>query len=301
MSKQPKLIICDLDSTLYSWFEYFSFSTKRSIETAATITGIAYEKLCEEYKQILDIEDCIEHPFIIQQLPSILAHYDNNIDRVLNECSEPARTQFKLTAYPYLKPYSNVLKTLQKLKADYPNTKLVILTDAPLQLGIHRLGKLGLLHYFDGVYGLENPRIPLVQGNVAVTKEILFKNLDKWKYGFIGRLRELPNDYRKPSAKGFKNILLDFNMEHYTKDDIFYVGDNVFKDVKLANDSGVTSFLALYGLKIDPLSLAVLREFSPERFIHKGIDLSQEANYPKPDYILEDFSEILNVISPEGW
>lgn len=291
MDVHPKLIVCDLDSTLFSWFEYFSFATKKSIETAASITGIPYKQLCEEYKQILDRDDAIEHPFVIQQLPSILAYYNNDFSKILSECSEPAREQFKLTAYPYLKPYPSVLKTLQNLKDNYPNTKLAILTDAPLALGLYRLNKLGILHYFDGVYGLESPKLPIVNGEIPVTKDILFKHLDGWKYGFIGECRELPNKYRKPNVKGFKHILLDFNIDSFSKTDIFFVGDNVYKDIKLANDMNIASCLALYGLKIDPTSIDVLREFVPERFIHKGIVL--EGDYPQPTHKLDHFSDVL--------
>ena len=291
----PKLIVFDLDNTEFCWISYFSFATKKSIETAATITNIPYLQLCEEYKAILDRDDSIENPFVIQQLPSILSYYNNDINKILTECAEPARIQFKLAAYPYLKPYSNVLKTLQKLKSDYPEVKLAVLTDAPLQLGLWRLQKLGLLHYFDGVYGLESPKLPIVGTEVAVTKEINLKHLSDWKYGFIGACRELPNEYRKPGAKGFKNILMDFNLEQFSKDDILFIGDNVYKDTQLGRDLGITTGLAKYGLKVDPTSLEALREFVPERFIHKGINLAGD-EYPKADHVLEDFSELLNII-----
>jgi FMN phosphatase YigB (HAD superfamily) len=294
MKKHPKLIITDLDNTNLCWFKYFAHSTKKSILLASEITKIPYEQLCDEFKQVIDREDNIEYPFAIQLLPSIMKHYDFDVKKILSECANPARSIFKLEAYPYLKPYDNVLRTIQKIKTEYPTTKLVILTDAPLQLAIARLHKMSILNYFDGVYGLENSKIPLIKNEVAVSQDLLLKNLDKWRYGFIGKARELPNDYRKPSPNGFKNILLDFNLEQYEKSDIVYIGDNVHRDILLANQMKTTSCLAAYGLKVDPQLVKTIREFIPERFIHKGLDLSKE--HPRPDHICEDFSDLLKIL-----
>lgn len=294
MKKHPKLIICDLDNSQLDWFKYFTHSTKKSILLASEIIKIPYNQLCDEFKSIVDKEDNIEYPFAIQLLPSVLNYYNNDVQRVLAECANPARSVFKLEAYPYLKPYDNVLKTIQKIKSEYPNTKLVVLTDAPLQLAVSRMHRMSILNYFDGVYGLENSKIPLIKNEVAVSHDLLLKNIDKWRYGFIGKARELPNDYRKPSPNGFKNILLDFKLEQYEKSDIVYIGDNVHRDILLANDMKVTSCLAAYGLKVDPQLVETIREFIPERFIHKGLDLSEE--HPIADHICEDFSDLLKIL-----
>lgn len=293
-SQKPKLIICDLDNTLFDWIDYFAPASKASILKASEVTGIPYEKLCEEYKEILDREESIEYPFVIQQLPSILQHYHFDFEKMLAECCEPARNEFTLTAYPWLKPYPNVIKTLKALKETRPDAKLTVLTDAPLQVAIWRLYKLGILNYFDGIYGLENPKLPLIQNNILVSKEVLFKNIDRWRYGFLGRLRELPNDYGKPNPGGFKNMLMDFNFEKYNKRDIVFIGDNVYKDVQLCIDQKITSIWAKFGVNIEIENLDVLREFVPERFIHKGIKLS--GDFPKADHVIEDFSEILTLL-----
>jgi len=295
MLKQPKLIVLDLDNSIYDWHAYYALSTKRSIEKASEITGIPYEKLCEEFKQILDKEDSIEYPFVIQQLPSILSHYSHDFARVLVECSEPAREQFKLAAYPHLKPYPNVLRTLQKLRADYPDTKLAVLTDAPHRIAIWRLHRLGVLNYFDGVYGLEDPKLPIIGNEVLVTRHTLLKHVDKWMYGFIGKHRILSNDYRKPSTKGLKSILIDFDIEEFDKSDILFAGDNVFKDVAAGNALGTTSCFLKFGVDVDPKNMEILKEFAPERFIHKGINLHDD-NHPKPDHTLNNFLELLDII-----
>jgi phosphoglycolate phosphatase len=287
------LIIADLDNTLFNWIHFHSFATKQAILKTAEITSISYEYLCEEYKAVLDEEDCIEYPFTIQKLPSVLDYYNNDLQSLLSECSEPAKDQFKFTAYPYLKPYPNVVKTLKLLKQKYPNTKLVVLSDAPHKMMLWRLFRLGLLNYFDGVYGLEDPKLPIVGNQVAVTQKTLLKHIDQWAYGYLGSHRPLPNNFRKPDPRGLATVLMDLELK-IENEEILYIGDNVYKDIQLANSLGIPSILADYGLDIKPSALDILREFTPEKFIHKGINLS--GPHPEPTYIVGNFSQLLNIV-----
>jgi phosphoglycolate phosphatase len=287
------LIITDLDNTLFNWIHFHSFATKQAISEAAKIAQLSYKNLCEEYKIILDEEDCIEYPFAIQKLPSILDHYNNDLQNLLAECSEPAKEQFKFTAYPYLKPYSNVTKTLKLLKQLYPNTKLVVLSDAPHKMMMWRLFRLGLLNYFDGVYGLEDPKLPIVGNQVAVTQKTLLKHVDQWAYGYLGSHRPLPNNFRKPDPRGLATVLMDLELK-IENEEILYIGDNVYKDIQLANSLGITSILADYGLDIKPQALEILKEFTPERFIHKGINLNYP--HPEPTHIVGNFSQLLDIM-----
>ena len=293
-SKNPKLLILDLDNTLLDWCSMHAYGVKKSIEKVSEIIGVPYEQLCEEHKEIIDRENCIEYPFVIQQLPSVLDHYNYDFKRILEECSEPARKAAELAAYPYLKPYRSVLDTLHKIKVDFPDIKLAILTDAPHRVGLWRMYKIGILNYFDGIYGLEDPKLPIIGSEVVVAKKTLLKHVDKWMYGFVGRHRTLPSDYRKPDLRGFKNILLDFNIDKFSKEDILFVGDNVYRDVQLALDVGITSVFASYGIEVKDEVIDTLREFIPDRFIHKGIKL--KGRYPKADFTLDDFSQILELL-----
>jgi phosphoglycolate phosphatase len=185
------------------------------------------------------------------------------------------------------------LKTIQKLKTNFPNTKLVVLSDAPHRSVLWRLHRLGLANYFDGIYGLEDSKVPIINGKIGVTEHQLLKHIDMWVYGFIGKHRPLPNDYRKPNPKGLKSILIDFDLP---QEDIVFIGDNVFRDIELANSIGATSIFAQYGTVVDPTCVDILREFIPERFIHKGLNI-QDDNHPKAKYTITDYSQILDIIT----
>lgn len=293
--KTPKLIVVDLDNSCFNWIEYFGPATKASILEAAEMSGISYNVLCEEFKEVLDKEKSIEYPFVIQQLPSILRKYNNNKELILSECSEPARESFKSAAYPSLKPYEGVVETLKYLKEHYPNTKLAVLTDAPHKVAVWRLSKLGILNYFDGVYGLEDPRLPILGSEVMVSQRTLLKNIDGWTYGFLGRQRTLPNDYEKPSIKGFNFILNDLDIVDFTKEEIIFAGDNVYKDIPVGLELGITSVWLKFGTNVNPQSMKMLEDFVPHRFIHKGID--PEGDFPQADYTINSFAELLKLIN----
>lgn len=293
MNKPIKLIILDLDNSLLCWCSMHTFGTKKSIEKVMEVTGIPYETLCEQHKDIITLAKSVEYPFAIQQLPSVLHHYKDDYEKLITECLEPAHEAYKLAAYPHLKPFPTVIDTLNTLKRDYPNIKLCVFTNAPLKPGMWRMYYTGIINYFDGIYGLENPRLPVVGNKVLVSPRTLLKHIEDWSHGFIGRQRMLPNDYGKPNTRGFKTILMDFEIEQYKKEEILFVGDNISSDITLAKNVNVTSAQALYGLQFDSKIVETLREFIPEHFIHKTICPTGDV---KPDIILNNFGEILNLL-----
>src|SRR5690606_15434432 len=104
--------------------------------------------------------DSIEYPFLVQELPSIRKHYGNNVDLMLNEAVRPARDAFMQQAAVHLKPYPDVMNVLETIRTDQPDLPIVALTDAPRYVAMWKLNKLGILHQFSAVYGLQDPVLP---------------------------------------------------------------------------------------------------------------------------------------------
>ena len=162
------------------------------------------------------------------------------------------------------------------------------------------MNKLGLLAYFDAIYGLPDPRIPTSEehGRIKVDPEILLKHLQQSKFGFNGKIRILPDEYEKPGTRGLKTVLMDYEMdedpEH--RKQVLWSGDNLKKDVGLGERLGIKTAWASYGANIPPKMLAQLAEFSPPLNIHKNANLPSDApDTPKPNWVLKKFSVILTV------
>lgn len=296
MTTKTKLLVLDVDNTVFCWPKFFIPAFKAQLKFIEQKTGIPYNQLCKEVSEIFIQHHTIEYPFVTQQLPSVIKYCENNTDRILYEITEPARLHFSNVAFPNLKPYKNVVDTLIYMKKNHPTMKIVALTDAPTYVTIWKLNKMGLLHYFDGIYGLEDPKLPIEDIEIRVVPEILLKHLSKHKFNFNGKIRALPNDYEKPGVKGMKTILIDYDMD-LPKDrkHVIYVGDNLKKDIGLADKLNITSVWAKFGTEIDPSLYTTMQEFAPGKFIYRNVS-EQATETPKPDHIINDFSEILNII-----
>src|SRR5262249_12549826 len=149
----------------------------------------------------------------IQEMPSVRALFGSDYDRLLRDAVEPPRLAFNRAATQWLVPYPGVKDTFAELKTPRPDLPILALTHAPPHVAMWKLNKLGLLHDFDAVYGLPDPTLPTADGRVIVDTEILIKHVRKNNFGYAGKIRILPEEYEKPGTKGFRTVLLDFDIE----------------------------------------------------------------------------------------
>lgn len=291
-----KLLVLDIDNTVFDWVSYYVNSINALFKKVSAITGTDIATLANEAKEVFSRHNSIEHPFLIQEMPHIRKFYGKDINKMLAEAVELGRQAFNTEAKKHLKTYPNVLATLTEIKQRYPKLALVALTDAPRYVAMWKLNKLGILHCFDALYGLPDPKIPTDSETkqVLVDQEILLKHLQKVDFNFTGRIRSLPDDYEKPGTKGLKTVLMDFELENHPKD-ILWVGDNLRKDVELGKTLGIHTAWAEYGTRISEETKQKLLAFSPERNVHRNAAMDpQSATSPKPDITLSNFSEIID-------
>lgn len=298
MQSPQKLIVLDIDNTVFNWVEYYVSCMCALADQVNLITGISREVLFEESRPIFEREGSIEYPFLIQELPSVVAYYNHDIPRLLSEAVEEGRKAFNTAAEGILKPYSDVIETLEKVRALHPDIPIIALTDAPRYVAMWKLNKLGLLKYFSAVYGLPDPSLPIDEktDEIKVDKEILLKHVKRSNFGFEGRIRTLPDDYEKPGIKGLKTVLMDFDMESHLSD-VLWVGDNLRKDVGLGKKLGVHTGWARYGINVSPRDREILLQFSPMNNVAKNVSLDPQSDEsPRPDFVLETFADIIPAI-----
>ena len=68
-----KLLITDLDDTLYDWSGFFVPAFYAMAEEIAGITGIAMDQLLHEYREVHQSLGTVEFPYATLRLPSIRA------------------------------------------------------------------------------------------------------------------------------------------------------------------------------------------------------------------------------------
>lgn len=291
------LVIFDIDNTIFDWVNYYVRSFRAMLSVVEQTIGTPYDQLAAEAARVFEHHGSIEYPFLIQELPSVIAHYEDNLDHMLGRLVEPAREVFKQTAIGLLKPYPGVPETFFHVRRAHPDTPIVALTDAPRYVAMWKLNKLGLLHEFDAVYGLADPRLPTDNrlGRVKVDPKILLKHLQQSNFGFKGKIRVLPDEYEKPGTRGLKTVLMDFEIDEddEAKSRTLWVGDNLRKDVGLGKRVGVMTAWAKYGTILDESLKTDLLLFSPPANVHKNASLDPQAlDAPTPDFVLEQFSDL---------
>ena len=294
------LLVMDIDNTVFDWVDYYVNCFEAMIASVSRVTGLSGARLSYECKEIFTKENSIEYPFVIQQLPSVIEYYDGNYQKIISDVVSQARDAFLDKAQQHLVAYDGVLDSLQKIRQKYPNLKIAALTDAPRYVAMWKLNKLELLDFFDSIYGLGDPRIPISKDgkNILVSEEILIKHLVGNQFGFSGSVRILPDEYEKPGRRGLKTILMDHDLDENEADRkrVLWLGDNVRKDIGLGNALGVTTVWAKYGTGLSSEIMERLKIFSPEINVHKNISVSTDVQGYNPRYTLEKFSDLLNVL-----
>lgn len=298
---KTSLLVLDIDNTVFDWVTYYVHSFAAMLKCLEDIVGVSYKELAAESKQVFTRYGTIEYPFLVQELPSVIASFGPDIDRMLVEAVDPCRKIFNATAEDYLVPYGGVIESLTHIRTKYPHMAIAALTDAPRYVAMWKMNKLGLLSFFDAIYGLGDPKIPISEEyqRVKVDPEILHKHLKQSNFGFAGDIRVLPDEYEKPGIRGLKTVLMDFELdedpEH--KKQVTWCGDNLNKDVGLGKKLGIRTIWAKYGADVSEEMKEMLAQFSPEHKIHKNVHLMDESSQKLlPDVTLASFSELLKVL-----
>src|SRR5688572_21676646 len=81
--KKIALFVTDIDNTIFDWVSYYVHAFEAMLKFVEQAIGVPYERLAAESQKIFSKHGSIEYPFVIQELPSVIAHYGSEIDRML--------------------------------------------------------------------------------------------------------------------------------------------------------------------------------------------------------------------------
>jgi phosphoglycolate phosphatase len=230
-----RAVVTDLDNTLYPWVDFIVPSLEAMVASLVTTTGLPRIRIVQALKAVYTKYESNEYPFAIQE-SGLFEPYQEDFDSFDALVVRPAREAFRAARVKYLHPYPGVPQTLDALRA--AKLKVIGLTDAPRNAAELRLKHLKLDGHFDAVYTL--PAFPLPEN---VDPEIKRKE-EAGHYRSRTPVIELPRDAEKPSKDGLARILADFGLAGR---EVLYVGDNVKKDMPVAEANGATGVWAEYG------------------------------------------------------
>ncbi|WP_372885592.1 HAD family hydrolase, partial [Shimia sp.] len=134
-----KLLITDLDNTLFDWVDIWYQSFSAMLNKLTEISGISSEVLIPEIRRVHQQHGTSEYAFLLEELPSLRTKFRGKT--VVEECAE-AITAYRQARAAALKLYPTVLETLDTLKAN--GVSVFAYTESMAFYSSYRVRKLDL-------------------------------------------------------------------------------------------------------------------------------------------------------------
>lgn len=241
---RTRLVITDVDGTLASFWDYFVPAMRDFLRDISARTKMPVPELAQDIGHVIERRGTHEYPWLLEETGFAWKHFAKDPDAFVEEFVRPFWQSVDANRAKYLRPYPQVLETLQELKAK--GVKVVALSDAPEYMARVRNKQIfdGLL---DAVYSLETVEpdeddifhpITLEHGRERVQK------LRESTADLQTPLHIIPTQWEKPYPAGLDKVLADFDV--YPQEALF-IGDSLAKDGIVAASRGIRFVWAHYG------------------------------------------------------
>jgi phosphoglycolate phosphatase len=280
MAPLPRLLVTDLDNTLYDWVTYFSQAFYAMIDELVRIVPVEREKLLDEFRAVHRKWSNSEHPYAVLEIESVRRHFGHAADLEILDALDPALHAFNSARKRSLKLYDGVESTLTSLAAQ--GVTVVGHTEAVVPNAIFRLETLGIRPLLKHLYALEGPSIGHPRGGPQhATPPVDF-------------IRMVPHTERKPNP----SLLLDIcAAEKISPADTWYVGDSLTRDMSMAKQAGVMAIWARYGTRVSKDEWARLVRIThwTDDDVRRESELKKSFADVKPDHTIDEFNKLLSV------
>jgi phosphoglycolate phosphatase-like HAD superfamily hydrolase len=282
--KNVKLLITDLDDTIWDWLSMWYNSFNPYFNRIQKECGISKNDLLRDFKDLHRKYHTTEVSYAFKELKSIKKDFYNIIENDQGE-NPGIMHQYYQNKKDSIKLYPQVLKTLRKIKSE--GTRIIGFTESNIFYTKYRIKTLQIDGLFDIIYSPEDHVLP-----ESIDRYYDYKHWDL-KHT---KIRTLPNKFQKPDSKILLNILQDNNATVY---DAIYIGDKLDRDIYMANKINLTSIYAKYGNVIDSEAYELLKLVTHwsrkdvKREIASKKDIKRISI--EPDYIIYKFEELLNI------
>ena len=279
MKPPVRLLVTDLDNTLFDWLAAWHAAFTAMIEKLVEISGVPRAQLLDEIRVVHQKHGTTEYAFLIEEIPSLR---NGNHDAT---SFAPAVIAYRQARDATLMLYPGVKSTLNYLRKQ--GVKIVGYTESLGFYSAYRVRKLGLDGILETLYSPPDHDIP---ANINVTA-LRHYGADHYQFKYT-RHEYTPRGELKPQP----HLLLDIiSAAGGTPDESIYVGDSLLKDVAMAQDAGVRDVFAAYGQTQHKEQYELLRRVThwTDRDVEREKQLLQRPPVV-PTYVLkESFEELV--------
>jgi FMN phosphatase YigB (HAD superfamily) len=275
-----RLVVTDLDNTLYDWVSSFVPAVTAMIDAASEIVGVPAAQLAADLRRVHQDYGSSEHPFALLDAACVVAAFPNADVQARKDALQPAFAAFNDARRRSLRLYEGVAATISRLRA--AGVPVVAYTDARLHNASYRVAMLGLVPLLARLYAPAHTVEPVRLGASPQYVQDIPADF----------IRMLPAEDRKPNPRALLDIVGDFGIP---PNEALYVGDSLVRDVYMARRAGVHAAWARYGTQYDRSlwdALVSVSHWTPED-VRRESELRAEASDVEPDVELHRFADLL--------
>jgi len=276
-----KLLITDLDNTLYDWVTFFTASFRGMVNELALVLDVPEEVLLEEFKAVHQRYGNSEQPFAVLELPSLQRKLAGLSRQEVLDKIDPVLHRFNSIRKRTLSLYPGVAETLSEIRD--AGVKIVGHTETILANSYWRLRTLGIDGYFRRLYTLEG------KDAIHVASD------SRWVDPPADFVTVVPRDERKPNPR----LLLDICRHEGADPELtFYLGDSLVRDVAMAKEAAVTAIWARYGTRYDPACWTYLVKVThwTDEDVDRERNLKAKYGSVTPDSEIDRFAQLKSIV-----
>lgn len=235
MAEDRRILITDLDNTLWDWFEAWYQSFSALLNGLQTVTGLDKGLLEAQIRSVHQQRGTTEYSNLIREVPALVEFSKGRdpfdvFDEALHAQSSARRRATKL--------YPGVGDVLRALKAR--GVRIVAYTESGAFWTEWRIRHTGLDGIIDVLYS--SPDHDLAAG---VSPADLRTGRYRGTYGLRDTAhRQVPLGVLKPNIHVLSTILHE---QECAPSQAAYLGDSLMKDIAMAQSAGVLDIYAAYG------------------------------------------------------
>ncbi len=280
-----RLLVCDLDNTLYDWVSYFVPAFYAMVEEVVKISNCDRECLLDDFRNVHRQHHDSEHPFSLLETQTVKKLFAGRSRKEVANTLDSAFHAFNSSRKQNLQLYPGVREGLETLSQS--GLILVAHTESNLYAVVDRLTRLELTGYFRRIYCRERPNSEHPDPETG----------NRWLEQFpLHKVVELSHHQRKPDP----DVLLEIcRNENVPPGETAYVGDSMARDILMSKMAGIFAIWARYGAFNQQEAYKKLVRVSHwrEEDVARERELKERAHGIEADYILETtFSEIVHAL-----
>jgi len=265
-----KLVVTDMDNTLYSFSKYVSAGVRDGVKDLSRKTGIAEDVLYKSIGKEMDTYGSFSYPWSIELALSGKLKVGKpggmSYEQFRTTLSDPFWKTIERSLEQNGLAFPQVLPTLEAIRAK--QIPVVVLTNASHSIGVKRLDAMGLTRskLVDRMYVMENPPEP-----VGLAPELIKHGRERINImaaikNDLKSIEPIPKAWEKPDPRGMHQVLQTYNLRPRQ---VLMVGDSVKNDIGLAHATGTRGLLVRYPFT-KPEYESVLRRLSDKPKMEKA-------------------------------